>query len=89
MGSNRAGERTSKMMTVSAVSRLIPSPPARVERRNAKSGDPGALKCAMDFFRTSDATVPKTGKYIDPNRNCEIIHRLIFDAYNSLVSYSR
>ena len=46
------------MMTVSAVSRLIPNPPARVERRNAKSGDPGALKCMMAFFRISELTVP-------------------------------
>ncbi len=51
---------TSKMITVSAVSRLIPRPPALVERRKAKSGEPGALKCSIDFFRTSEGTVPKT-----------------------------
>lgn len=45
-------------MTVSAVSKLIPRPPARVDSRNAKSGEPGALKCSMLFFRTSDGTVP-------------------------------
>ncbi len=49
---------TSKMMTVSAVSRLIPKPPARVESRKAKSGEPGALKCSIDFLRTSDGMVP-------------------------------
>lgn len=37
----------SKMMTVSAVARLMPKPPARVLSRNAKSVDPGALKCSM------------------------------------------
>ncbi len=51
------------MMTVSAVSRLIPSPPARVESRKAKSGEPGALKCSIDFFRMSDATVPGDGNH--------------------------
>lgn len=51
-------EPTSKMITVSAVSKLIPRPPARVDNKNAKSGDPGALKCSMDFFRTSEGTVP-------------------------------
>ena len=30
----------SKMMTVSAVARLMPSPPARVDSRNAKSAEP-------------------------------------------------
>ena len=43
-------ELTSKMMTVSAVSRLIPNPPARVERKNAKSNEPGALKCASSIL---------------------------------------
>lgn len=38
----------SKMMTVSAVARLMPSPPARVDSRNAKSVLPGALKCSID-----------------------------------------
>jgi hypothetical protein len=45
-------------MTVSAVSRLIPRPPARVDNRKAKSGDPGELKCAMAFFLLSESTVP-------------------------------
>jgi hypothetical protein len=49
---------TSKMITVSAVSRLIPKPPARVESRNAKSGEPGALKWAILFLRASDETMP-------------------------------
>ncbi len=34
---NTKQTRTSKMMTVSAVSRLIPRPPARVESKKAKS----------------------------------------------------
>ena len=49
---------TSKIMTVSAVSRLIPSPPARVDSKKAKSGDPGVLKWAIDFLRDSDDTIP-------------------------------
>ena len=35
------------MMTVSAVARLMPSPPARVDSRKAKSLEPGALKCSI------------------------------------------
>jgi len=37
----------SKMMTVSAVARLMPRPPARVLSRKAKSVDSGALKCSI------------------------------------------
>jgi len=37
----------SKIITVSAVARLIPSPPARVDKRKQKSSLPGALKCSM------------------------------------------
>ena len=37
----------SKMMTVSAVARLMPSPPARVERRKTKSRESGALKWSI------------------------------------------
>lgn len=36
----------------------MPKPPARVDNRKAKSLDPGALKCAIDFLRTSEETVP-------------------------------
>ena len=35
------------MMTVSAVARLMPRPPALVLSRKAKSVDPGALKCSI------------------------------------------
>lgn len=49
---------TSKIITVSAVSRLIPRPPARVDNKKTKSGEPGALKWAIDFFRASDDTIP-------------------------------
>jgi hypothetical protein len=34
----------SNMMTVSAVARLMPRPPARVDSRKQKSCEPGALK---------------------------------------------
>lgn len=55
--------RTSKIITVSAVSRLIPKPPARVESKKAKSWELGALNCAMARFLWSDGTVPvKKGK---------------------------
>ena len=37
----------SKMMTVSAVARLMPSPPARVESRKTKSRESGALKWSI------------------------------------------
>jgi hypothetical protein len=32
------------MTTVSAVARLIPRPPARVDNKNANAGEPGAEK---------------------------------------------
>jgi hypothetical protein len=35
------------MMTVSAVARLMPRPPARVESRNAKSGEPARARRAQ------------------------------------------
>lgn len=54
----RLQQLTSKMITVSAVSKLIPRPPALVDNKNAKSGEPGALKCSIDFFLTSEGTVP-------------------------------
>mmetsp|Transcript_25148 Transcript_25148/g.86125 ORF Transcript_25148/g.86125 Transcript_25148/m.86125 type:complete len:249 (-) Transcript_25148:1693-2439(-) len=41
----------SKMITVSAVARLMPRPPARVESRNAKSELPSALKWSMAWCR--------------------------------------
>jgi hypothetical protein len=34
----------SKMMTVSAVAKLIPNPPARVDNKKQKSTEPSALK---------------------------------------------
>lgn len=42
----------SKMTTVSAVARLMPRPPARVDSRKAKSRDPGALKCSIACKRS-------------------------------------
>ena len=50
----------SKMMTVSAVARLMPRPPARVDSRNAKSVDPGALKCSIAciMWKEKDAHTP-------------------------------
>ena len=41
------GSPESKMMTVSAVARLMPRPPARVESRNAKSGEPARARRAQ------------------------------------------
>ena len=37
----------SKMITVSAVERLIPNPPARVDSRKQKSGESFSLKCSI------------------------------------------
>ncbi len=52
----------SKMTTVSAVARLMPSPPARVDNRKAKSPEPGALKCSIACTR---AAVGATGKHAE------------------------
>ena len=41
----------SKMTTVLAVARLIPSPPARVESRKTKSEEPGWLKWSIACVR--------------------------------------
>ena len=41
----------SKMMTVSAAVRLMPTPPARVERRNAKMSEPGREKRSIAAWR--------------------------------------
>ncbi len=44
--------------TVSAVARLMPSPPARVERRNTNFSEPGALNASMDASRSSPLVLP-------------------------------
>ena len=54
----------SKMMHTSAATRLIPRPPARVERRKAKVSDPGLQKRSMAAWRRSPRTVPS-------RRSCE------------------
>lgn len=46
------------MMTVSAVARLMPTPPARVERRKANSGESGALNSSMRFCFCKLLNVP-------------------------------
>ena len=43
----------SYMTTVSAVAKLIPKPPARVDNKNAKWGDPGA-KVIGNVFRKKE-----------------------------------
>mmetsp|Transcript_20271 Transcript_20271/g.60551 ORF Transcript_20271/g.60551 Transcript_20271/m.60551 type:complete len:303 (-) Transcript_20271:1253-2161(-) len=53
----------SKRMHVSAVWRLMPRPPARVERRNTKCWEPGALKASMDSSRSSWGVLPSTRQY--------------------------
>lgn len=50
----------SKIITVSAVARLIPRPPARVERRKQKSSLPGALKCSIAWCRRSALVLPSS-----------------------------
>lgn len=48
----------SKIMTVSAVAKLTPRPPARVDKRKQKSSDPSALKWSMACLRRSPLTDP-------------------------------
>ncbi len=50
----------SKMMTVSAVARLMPRPPARVDSRKQKSCEPGALKWSIAFLRSSPFIPPSS-----------------------------
>merc|ERR1711884_959702 len=47
-------------MTVSAVARLMPRPPARVDSRKQKSWLPSALKCSMAFLLTSPLMLPSS-----------------------------
>ncbi len=48
----------SKMMTVSAVCRLSPSPPALVERRKMKYSEFLSLKALSMSARSSDLVIP-------------------------------
>lgn len=48
----------SKMTTVSAVAKLMPSPPARVESRKRNLGDSGALNASMAASRSSPDVEP-------------------------------
>ena len=50
----------SKITTVSAVARLIPRPPARVDRRKQKSVLPSALKWSSAWALTSPLTPPSS-----------------------------
>ena len=59
----------SKMMTVSAVAKLIPRPPARVDRRKQKSCDPSALKCS-NAFRLNSPLIPPSNRWKGKWRNC-------------------
>jgi hypothetical protein len=52
------------MMHVSAAVRLIPRPPARVERRKTKVSEPGRQKRSMAAWRRSPRMVPSS-------RSCE------------------
>jgi len=46
------------MMTVSAVCRLMPSPPARVERRKRKRSELGLLKASIISCRSGPPVDP-------------------------------
>lgn len=54
----------SKIMTVSAVARFNPSPPARVDKRKMKYGESGALNMYIRFSRSSAV--------VDPSRRIEV-----------------
>ena len=53
----------SKRMTVSALCRLRPRPPARVESMNMKWGELGALNCASRSPRSSPLVLPSSRKW--------------------------
>mmetsp|Transcript_15157 Transcript_15157/g.46870 ORF Transcript_15157/g.46870 Transcript_15157/m.46870 type:complete len:280 (-) Transcript_15157:1273-2112(-) len=48
---------------MSAVARLIPRPPARVESKNANFGEPGALKTSIWLSRSSPDVPPSIRQY--------------------------
>lgn len=50
----------SKIITVSAVAKFIPKPPALVERRKQKSVDPSALKWSRACFLISPFILPSS-----------------------------
>jgi len=52
------------MITVSAVTRLIPSPPARVDNRNTNFSDPGALYESIMSSRSSPLVLPSMRQYL-------------------------
>ena len=59
----------SKMMTVSAVWRFNPRPPARVLRMNKKYSEPGRLKSANRAPRSSAFVVPSKRRYLKRKAN--------------------
>ena len=52
------------MKTVSAVAKLIPRPPARVDNRNPKISEPGVLKRSMAACRSDPVIVPSRRSYL-------------------------
>ena len=54
----------SKMMTVSAVCRLRPRPPARVDRMKMKYSESGALNFTSSSPRSSAFVAPSSRRYL-------------------------
>mmetsp|Transcript_46023 Transcript_46023/g.148276 ORF Transcript_46023/g.148276 Transcript_46023/m.148276 type:complete len:230 (+) Transcript_46023:1544-2233(+) len=57
------------MMTVSAVCRLMPSPPARVEQRKTESLEEGALNALMSMARCT--------RFVEPSRRAKSVPRAL------------
>ena len=57
------------MMTVSAVAKLIPKPPALVLRRNAKSVDVGELKWSMACYTQLPISLSPSSQHNSPIEN--------------------
>lgn len=60
----------SKMMTVSALCRLRPTPPARVETRKIQCREPGFWKASMLSLRSWCCVLPSRRRYLY-SRSCE------------------
>ena len=59
----RTNQSESKSTTTSAVTKLIPKPPARVVSKNANFSDPGALYSSIAVIRSSWLVPPSIREY--------------------------
>lgn len=61
-----ADQSLSNRTTMSAVTKLMPRPPALVVSRNTNFSEPGALYSSMALIRSSCAVLPSIRQYSTP-----------------------